>query len=55
MGWKAFVNILPQLLVVLLKVGLILALMNAALISKVIGADSGIQGVIIAAVLELLP
>lgn len=49
-AWKAFENILPQLLVVLLIVGLMLALMNAALISKVIGADSGILGVILAAV-----
>lgn len=49
-AWKAFENILPQLLVVLLIVGLMLALMNAALISKIIGADSGIFGVILAAV-----
>lgn len=49
-AWKAFENILPQLLVVLLIVGLMLALMNAALISKIIGADSGFLGVILAAV-----
>ena len=49
-AWKAFENILPQLLVVLLIVGLMLAVMNAALISKIIGADSGIYGILLAAV-----
>lgn len=49
-AWKSFENILPQFLVVILTVGVMLALMNAALISKLIGAESGIMGIILAAV-----
>ncbi len=49
-AWKAFENILPQLLVVLLIVGLMLSVLNAALISKLVGKDSGIIGILLAAV-----
>lgn len=49
-AWKAFEFILPQLLLVLLIVGLMLSLMNAALISRIIGRDSGIFGIVLAAV-----
>lgn len=50
-AWKAFENILPELLVVLLLVGILLAVLNATTISKIIGADSGWFGVILAAVI----
>lgn len=49
-AWKAFENILPQLLVVLLIVGLMLAVLNAVLISKLIGRESGIVGILLAAI-----
>ena len=49
-AWKAFENILPQLLVVLLIVGIMLSVLNAAFIAKIIGKDSGIMGIILAAV-----
>ena len=49
-AWKSFENILPELLVVLLLVGLLLAVLNTELISKIIGADSGWFGVLLAAI-----
>ena len=49
-AWKALENILPQFLVVILLVGVVLAFLNTEIISKIIGADSGWLGVILAAV-----
>jgi uncharacterized membrane protein YraQ (UPF0718 family) len=48
-AWKSFENILPEFLVVILFVGVLLAVLNAEVISKVIGAGSGWFGVVIAA------
>lgn len=48
-AFKAFENILPEFLVVLLLVGVLLAVLNTDVISKFIGASSGWFGVIIAA------
>jgi uncharacterized membrane protein YraQ (UPF0718 family) len=53
-AWKAFENILPEFLVVILFVGLLLAVMNPELISKIIGSDSGWMGVILAAIVGAL-
>lgn len=50
-AWKAFENILPEFLVVILIVGLLLAVINAQTISKIIGGDSGWYGVIVSAVI----
>lgn len=50
-AWKAFENILPEFLVVILLVGFLLAVLNAETISKIIGSESGIFGVILAAVI----
>ncbi len=49
-AWKAFENILPEFLVVILFVGILLAVFDAEVISKIIGADSRWLGVILAAV-----
>jgi len=49
-AWKAFENILPEFLVVLLLVGVLLALLNAEVISKIIGAGSGWLGVLLASI-----
>lgn len=49
-AWKAFENILPEFLVVILFVGVLLAVLNAEVISKIIGTDSGWFGVILAAI-----
>lgn len=49
-AWKSFDNILPELLSVMLFVGFLLALLNPETISKIIGADSGWFGVMLAAI-----
>lgn len=48
-AWKAFENILPEFLVVILLVGVLLAVLNPEVISKIIGSDSGWFGVALAA------
>ena len=48
-GWKAFDNILPEFLVVMLFVGVMLAVLDPQTISKFIGKNSGWAGVIMAA------
>lgn len=49
-AWKAFENILPEFLVVILFVGVLLAFMNPEMISRIIGANSGWFGVVLAAI-----
>lgn len=49
-AWKAFENILPEFLVVILLVGILMSVINPELISKIIGADSGWFGVLLASV-----
>ncbi|MBR0577194.1 permease [Proteiniclasticum sp. BAD-10] len=48
-AWKAFENILPEFLVVILLVGVLLAVADPKLISSILGAESGWTGVILAA------
>jgi len=48
-SWKAFENIMPQILVVFLLVGLMMALLNPQIISAMIGERSGWFGVVLAA------
>lgn len=50
-AWKAFENILPEFLVVILLVGVLLAVLNTEVISKIIGAGSGWLGVLLAAII----
>lgn len=49
-AWKAFENILPEFLVVILIIGLLLGLADADTISGIIGAESGWTGVVLSAV-----
>lgn len=49
-AWKSFENILPQFLVVILLVGVMLAVLDTEVISKVIGSGSGWLGVVLSAV-----
>lgn len=49
-AWKSFENILPQFLGVIMLVGILLAVFDAQLISKVIGSESGVIGVVFSAV-----
>ncbi|MPM29185.1 hypothetical protein SDC9_75725 [bioreactor metagenome] len=48
---KSFENILPQFLVVVLFISFVLTVMNASVISKLIGNDSGWLGVLLAALI----
>ena len=48
-AWTAFENILPEFLTVIMLVGVLLAVLNPQIISKIIGNNSGWFGVIIAA------
>lgn len=50
-GWKAFENILPQFLSILLIIGLILSILTPNQISSLIGGDSGWWGVLLASIL----
>lgn len=50
-AWKAFENILPEFLVVIILVGFLLAILNPETISKIIGAESGWFGVILAGII----
>ena len=47
-AWKAFENILPQLLGIFALVGIMIAVLNPAVISEIIGSRSGWLGVLIA-------
>lgn len=50
-AWKSFENILPQLLAIMLLVGIMLAILDEEVISKLLGSESGIVGMVIAAVI----
>ena len=48
-AWKAFENILPQILTIFLIIGFALAIFPPELIRKVLGSESGMWGVLAAA------
>lgn len=50
-AWKAFENILPEFLTVLIFVGIVLAYLDADTVSKVIGKQSGWLGTFVAALI----
>jgi uncharacterized membrane protein YraQ (UPF0718 family) len=50
-AWKAFENILPQLLSILIIIGLALAILTPETISALIGTESGIWGLFAAALI----
>lgn len=50
-AWKSFENILPQVLSVLLIIGIVLAILDRKMISQFLGASSGILGMTIAAII----
>ena len=49
-SWKSFEGILPQFLSILLLVGLMLAVVDESLISRLLGKESGLTGMLLAAV-----
>ena len=50
-AWKSFENILPQLLFILIIIGITLAVMSPEAISNLIGKQSGWLGMILAAII----
>ena len=50
-GWKAFENLLPQFLPIILLIGLGLAVLEPSTISRILGEESGLTGMALAAVL----
>ncbi len=48
--WKSFENILPQLLTIMLVIGLMLSVLTPEQISRLLGTRSGWLGVLVAAV-----
>lgn len=50
-AWKSFENILPQLSCVLLIIGFMLTVLDTESITALLGADSGMAGVFLAAVI----
>lgn len=50
-AWKAFENILPQFLSILIIIGIALSILSPETITKLIGADSGILGILAAALI----
>ena len=50
-AWKSFENILPEFLVIILLVGILIAVINPELISKIIGSNSGWLGVFLASII----
>ncbi len=49
-AWKSFENIVPKFLGVICMVGMMLAVFDEEFVSRVIGAESGALGVVIASV-----
>lgn len=50
-AWKSFENIMPQMLGILMLIGLMLAILSPETISSVLGKESGWLGIVIAAAL----
>lgn len=50
-AWKSFENILPQFLSILIIIGIMLSVLSPETISKFVGQESGMLGVLIAALI----
>lgn len=49
-AWKAFENILPEFLGIIILIGILLSLLNAETVSRFIGSSSGWIGVAVSAI-----
>ena len=49
-GWNTFKKMLPSVITIMVFVGILLTVLNKDMISKLIGSESGILGVVIALV-----
>lgn len=50
-AWKMFIGVLPQFIAILLLNGLLLAIVTPEMIQRVIGAESGLLGMLITSLL----
>lgn len=50
-AWKSFENILPQFLAILVIIGLAFAILSPETITRLLGANSGIWGVLVASLI----
>lgn len=50
-AWKSFENIMPQLLTILILIGIMLSILTPEQISRLIGNESGWSGVFIASII----
>ncbi|AHM58226.1 hypothetical protein EAL2_808p07230 (plasmid) [Peptoclostridium acidaminophilum DSM 3953] len=50
-AWKSFENILPQFLTIIIIIGIMLAVLSPATISRLIGNESGWLGMIMASII----
>jgi uncharacterized membrane protein YraQ (UPF0718 family) len=50
-AWKAFENILPQFLAILIIIGLALSILSPGMITKILGVSSGFWGVLLASLI----
>jgi len=50
-SWKSFMNILPSFAGVLALIGLVLTMLSPEIISKIIGANTGIIGMIVTSII----
>jgi uncharacterized membrane protein YraQ (UPF0718 family) len=50
-AWKMFIGVLPQFIAILLLIGLLLAIVTPEMIQRVIGAESGLLGMLITSLL----
>jgi len=48
-AWKSFENILPQMLGIIVLIGILLAILSPETISSLIGAQSGWIGIVVSA------
>lgn len=50
-AWRMFLNVLPQFAAILFLVGLLMTALSPTAVRRIIGADSGVLGMLFAAVL----
>ena len=50
-GWKSFENLLPQFLPIIMLIGISLAVLDPSTISRLLGKESGIMGMALAAII----
>ncbi|HCM88784.1 MULTISPECIES: hypothetical protein [Vagococcus] len=50
-AWKMFINILPDMLAIMLLVGIVLTVLTPTMIAKIMGENSGVMGIVYATII----